>query len=133
MLAGLVGLIGEFAKFIYYERLARRIPDEKLAGRARFLKWAFTITLGVAVMAAGILLVVGLVAPGGGGPAGGGPAAAFAAGFACLLAPAAVALLVFGIMTLFLLLRLRKAIAEQARLARTTWAAALGQGPVPRP
>jgi len=126
LLVGLVGLVGEFAKFIYYERLARRIPEASLAGRARFLKWAFTITLAVMVVVGGIAAIVGATTPTGAGGAGPGLAL-----FGCLALPAALAMLVFSVMTLFLLLRLRKAIAEQARIARATWAAVLADGAMP--
>jgi len=43
----------------------------------------------------------------------------------CLMAPVGIAFIVFAVMTLFLLLRLRRGISEQARIARATWAAAL--------
>jgi hypothetical protein len=119
LLVGIVGLVGEFAKFIYYERLAKRIPDDALAGRARFLKWAFPTALGVLVVGAGVMVVVGATAR------AGGPAAGLAVG-GCLMAPAGLALIVFGVMALFLLVRLRKAVTQQAKLARATWAAALG-------
>ena len=46
-----------------------------------------------------------------------------ALGIACLFPLVGVALLVFGVLTLLLLLRLRKALAEQAQLARASWAA----------
>jgi hypothetical protein len=126
LLVGLVGLVGEFAKFIYYERLARRIPEDSLAGRARFLKWAFTITLAVMVVVGGIAAIVGATAPAGAGGAGPGLVL-----LGCLALPAGLAMLVFSVMTLFLLLRLRKAIAQQANLARATWAAALADGAMP--
>ena len=116
--ATLVGLVGEFAKFIYYERLARRIPDDMLAKRTRFLKWALTITLGVLGIIGGIVALATAL--------GLGSAALPAVGaLGCLLIPALIALIVFGIMTLVLLVRLRRAIVEQARVARSTWAAAL--------
>ena len=131
LLVSLVGLVGEFAKFIYYERLAKRIPDDSLAGRARFLKWAFTITLAVTVVGGGIAGAIAATAPA--APAAGPPPAL--ALLACLAIPVGLAvvlaLLVFGVMTLFLLLRLRKAIAQQAGLARATWAAALADGAMP--
>lgn len=124
LLVGLVGLVGEFAKFIYYERLANRIPEASLAGRARFLKWAFTITLGLMVVVGSVAAIFGATAP------AGAPGAGIVV-ISCLALPAGLALLVFGVMTLFLLLRLRKAIAEQARVARATWAAALADGAMP--
>ncbi len=112
----LVGLVGEFAKFVYYEHLARRIPDDKLASRARFLRWAWTSAL---LFSAGLGAVMLLLALGGPNLAGA------AIGIGCLSPLVVVALVVFGVMTLLLLLRLRKALVEQAKLARATWAAGI--------
>jgi hypothetical protein len=114
-IAGLGALAGEFAKFIYYQRLAERIPNPALAGRASFLKWAFTIAFGLIILAGA--LAGGLSAAGGAGAAGG--SVMMVAG--CLVLPAGVAFLVFGLMTLLLLIRLRRELAAQARLARATW------------
>lgn len=55
--AGLVSVAGEFAKFLYLEKLAERIPDHKLAGNARFLRWAFSIGLGCMVIFGGLMLL----------------------------------------------------------------------------
>jgi hypothetical protein len=128
ILVGLIGLIGEVAKFIYYERLARRIPDDTLAARARFLKWAFPITLGVVALGGAVVMILQAIGPAGGAGASSGPGAA--AGLSilgCLMLPAGLAFIVFGVMAIFLLLRLRKRITEQAKLARASWAAALGE------
>ncbi len=108
----LVGLVGEFAKYIYYERLARRIPDDKLASRARFLRWAWTAALLLSTAFGGVIMLLA-----------GRNLTGAALGIACLFPLVGVALLVFGVLTLLLLLRLRKALAEQAQLARATWAA----------
>ena len=129
--AGLVGLVGEFAKFNYYAALARRVPDDALAKRVRFLKWAFTISLaiitlgGVAVVsAAPAMLPAPAAAPPAAAPA---PAAlgVLVPVLMCAMVPVGLALLVFGLMNVAMLLRLRKTIREQARRARATWAAAL--------
>ena len=45
--------------------------------------------------------------------------------FLCAMVPVGLALLVFGLMNISMLLRLRKTIREQAHCARATWAAAL--------
>jgi len=113
--AALIGLVGEFAKFIYYERLARRIPDDKLASRARFLRWGWTV--GLLFMTAVSGAVALLTAPGNPNLAGA------AVGMVCVLLLGGLALVVFGLMTIRLMLRLRKALVEQANLARATWAA----------
>jgi hypothetical protein len=117
-LTGLVGLVGEFAKFIFYEQLARRIPNDALADRARFLKWAYTTTLGIALVGGfiGGLVALTTQTPGPGMGAGVGV-------FACGAMIIGLAFIVFGIMTVFLLVRLRRAIAEQAVLARESWMA----------
>lgn len=116
LLAGIVALIGVFATFVYYEKLARRIPDDRLAVRARFLKWAYTIVLAVMAVAGGLMGLATAV----GGSVGPGFGV-----LACLMLPVLLGLIVFGVMTIFMLLKLRRAVAEQARLARATWAAAL--------
>ncbi len=118
VITAIIGLAGEFAKFVYYEKLAARIPDDALARRARFLKWAFTVTLGVTVVGGGLATLAAL------SPFGGGPSAINLL-LACLMIPGGIAFIVFAVMTLFLLLRLRRAISEQARIAQATWAAAL--------
>lgn len=123
-LAALVNLVGEFATFIFYEKLAMRIPDVAIADRARFLKWAFTIALAIVVLGAGLFFVTSLsTAPGGPG-AGGSSVGASAPVFGCLAALAGLAFVIFSIMTVFMLLRLRRAVAQQACLARESWAAA---------
>lgn len=123
LLASLVALAGEFAKFVYYERLALRIPEWAIAQRAKWLRWAYVITLGIAVVGGAVAALAGPMSI---GPSG-TPSAAFVA-LACLLVPTGIAWLVFGLLTLGLLLRLRRTIAEQARLARETWAAGLDSG-----
>ncbi|MFH1749055.1 MAG: zinc ribbon domain-containing protein [Planctomycetota bacterium] len=120
IVAVLVSLIGEFAKFIYYERLGARIPDAFIVRRARFLRWAFTICFGIMVVGGALL---GL-ATAGGGPGPGAGAGGLLAALGCIMLPAGIASIVFSVMTLFLLLRLRRAIAEQARVARQTWVSA---------
>lgn len=101
----MVSLVGEFAKFIYYEKLARRIPDDKLAERAAFLKWALTLSMGIMLLAGLFLLVPPLSA------------------IACVGLPALLAIIVFSLMTLFMLIRLRREIIAQATAARASWAA----------
>ncbi|MBP7745498.1 MAG: hypothetical protein KA383_05155 [Phycisphaerae bacterium] len=112
-----VGLVTMFTTFMYYERLARRIPDLALAARARLLRWGNVIALGVIAVGGA---AAAFLTTAGGTSSGAGFGAAV-----CLLAPASLAVLVFAVMAIFLLIRLRRAIAEQARLARVTWAAAL--------
>ena len=105
----LIGAVGEFAKFIYYERLARRIPDSALADRAKLLRWGYTTTL--------VVVLIG----GAGGLAGfsgsGTPSGSLLAALGCMGVFAGIAWLIFGIMTLLMLIRLRRSVTEQARLA----------------
>lgn len=122
----LVGLVGEFAKFIFYEQLARRIPDRALATRARFLKWAWTVTFGASMIIAFTVALISAVA----GAPGAGTGAALGA-IMCLAVPVGLGFVVFAVMTLFLLIRLRRAIIDQANVARTTWAVATTRGPTP--
>lgn len=124
--SAIVALVTMFTTFMYYERLARRIPDVHLAARARHLRWGYAIALGVGALGSAALVI--LTGGGGGGALGAGVGA-----IACLLAPAAIAVLVLGIVAIVLLFRLRRAVAEQARLARATWAAVLEGAPPPPP
>jgi len=153
MLAGLSGAAGDVAKYFYLERLARRIPDPQLAGRARFLKWALGITMGLGAVIGGAAALVAITAgapvstlvgtagpnaPAGAASAAPAPAAPPAlrgvpgtawlgvAGLGCVFA---LALLVFSVMALSLQIRLWRRFREQAAIARSTWAAAAKAGP----
>lgn len=64
VLFGLVGVAAEFAKFLYLEKLADRVPDPKLAGFARFLRWAYCIGLAAMTIFGGVILI-GFVTAGG--------------------------------------------------------------------
>lgn len=112
----LIGLAGEFAKFIFYERLARRIPDRALADRGRFLKWAWTVSVAASMIIAFTAAFVSAVV----GTPGAGVGTVLGV-VMCLGIPVGLAFLVFAVMTLFLLIRLRRAIVDQAAVARATW------------
>lgn len=112
--AVLISLAGEFAKFVYYARLAARVPDDHSVRRANFLRWAYTITFG-------FLFVGGMVF---GLSFGAAPVFRPTSVFICAMTSAGIAFIVFSFTTLILLFRLRRAIADQALLARRTWAAA---------
>lgn len=122
VIATLIGLVGEFAKFTYYEYLLRRVPDPKLAGRARFLKWGFVVCLGIMLLG-GILTVVNLALS---GATGAGPGLGPVTGVMFLMLPAGIGMLVFGILTLLLLLRLRQALLTAAESAEAVWSVAGG-------
>jgi hypothetical protein len=122
--AGIFGVVGEFAKFIYLEKLAKRMPDGKLAARARVLRWGFGITLGVLAVLGSILTII-VALKGGIRAMGATPGAVFGAlgGF---MAVAAIAFIVFGVMTLFFYIRMRRALFEQHAMAQQAWGSAGG-------
>lgn len=116
-LVSLIGLYGQFATFQYYEWLARRVPDHKLGDRARFLRWAYVITLAVAaLLGAALGAGFGGVARGGMAPTAGGLAV-----LGCVAVPIGLAVLVFGVMTFFMIWRLRWHVKQQSIEARANW------------
>ncbi len=120
---GLFGVIGEFAKFIYLEKLANRIPDDQLAGRARFLRWAYGLTMGAMVVFGAIIgLVMSLAGPG---------ATTVILPLGCVAGLTGIAFFVFAIMTLFMYGRFRKAFQQQAESARQVWSRVIGQAGEP--
>lgn len=114
-LLALIALVGEWYKFVFYEQLARRIPDEITAKRARVVRWGYVICLGAGIVGGALTAVVA----GAGGAAGGG------AGIFALLIPLfaimGIGVLVFGIMTILLVLRLRRLLIEEAKAAALNW------------
>lgn len=114
LVLGIAGLVGEFAKFIFYEKLARRVPDEQLARRASFLRWAYTISLSVVTLAGLVIALILAVA--------GTAATPIAVGLGCFVGLVVLALLVFGLMTLYMLIRLRQALLREKETARLIWA-----------
>lgn len=54
----LVWVWGEFAKFSYCEVLARRVPDEALVRRARWIKWGYTISLAAVSVLTGAMALM---------------------------------------------------------------------------
>lgn len=154
IILGLIGVAGEFAKYLYIQKIAERIPNPTLAGRARFLRWALSIGLAAMVIVgaalaagfwkAGVFTPTGAAAPNPSlnsavGTTGSAPAAvaisrppggllAATIGVGCI---SAVGALVFGIMILVLYFQLDGELRRQAELARLTWAA--HATPVPTP
>jgi hypothetical protein len=121
--AGLIGVAGQFAELRYLQLLARRISDEKLSRRARFLFWAFGGSLAV-VMVLGSAAGIGgfvLARPGVARSVPRGIIGVLAA-FGILTGVAVIAMLVFGLMYLLLLRRLKRAFRQQAEYARLLWA-----------
>lgn len=109
-LVSLVGVAGEFAKFLLLERLVLRIPSPDIARRCRVVRWGYTICLGALVML-GIIAAIGAVLF--------GPAFALVA---CVMALPGLGVLVFAVMALFLQNRIAKEFATEAFRARATWA-----------
>ncbi len=115
-------VIGEFAKYYYLEKLAQRIPDPRLAGRARFLRWALAVCyliVGVGGTAAGITAAA---RPAGPGQMTRGQGALIA--FGCVAVAAFLCLIVFYLMAILLQYRMRNVVREHALFARDAWRAA---------
>jgi hypothetical protein len=108
-LANVSGLVGTFAELQYIAKLAARIPDERIAWRANFLKWSLLAMIGAFFVGA---VCVGLLAGSGTG------------GFVCFGLFMLVALVALGVMYILMLDRLRRVLKEQAQFALQTWAGA---------
>lgn len=109
---GLLGLIGHFAMLRYLGKLAMRIPDLQAAARARFLFWAYGGSLAAMLVFGALAFLISESAGRGAVPV-----------FGCGMGIAALGLLIFGLMFLFLLSRLGKTFREQAALAQQVWSA----------
>ena len=120
-LLGIVAVIGIFAQLQYLGKLSLRIPDDSLAGRARFLMYGLGISYAVMIV---FSLVIVLAASGGGGT----PAPALGA-MGCFLAIVGIAVLVMAVMYLFLIERIGRRLGEEASAAEQSWA----RGGVPAP
>lgn len=107
---GLMWVISFFAGLNYLRKLANRIPDGKMSNRAKFLTWAFGIC-GALVYAPGLIMRFM------------GPGTAIFLPFSIVVGVSGVAILVFGVMYLFLILRFGKRFREMA-----TGAARLNDG-----
>ena len=114
--AGVIWVVGEFAKLMYLEKLAMRIPEAQYAQRARFLRWAYGISLLLVIVLTALIVPITVA----GGPGGGGAVA----GLGCFFPVVAIFMLVFFLMYLRLLYRMGKAFRMQAQYARETWAKA---------
>jgi len=117
LIAGLVGVVGQFAQLNYLSKLALRIPDFALSDRARFLMWAIGISYGVVIVFGAIAY---MAISTGKGPTGPNSAGVMTGG--CIAGLAGLALLVFWLMYLRLLHNLGKAFGAQAVAADATWA-----------
>ena len=128
VLAGIVGLVGQFAQLNYLSKLAARIPDRALEKRARFLMWAIGISYGALLVLGGVVAIIFAVS---GPPTAATGGAGLIVGFGCFAGIAGLALIVFGIMYILMLDKFRMRLNEQASLAESTWARATSIPPPP--
>lgn len=110
--AAIVGLVQIFSVFVYARRLALRIPDLKLASETRTVMWGLVITMIVSA-AFGFYLAVAGPQSTGGTPA--------------MMCVVGVGALVFGLLSLGLILRYRRRLNDAALEARATWARPAGE------
>jgi hypothetical protein len=114
-LVAIISVIGQFATLNYLGKLALRIPDYEIAKRARFLMYAIGISYGVLACFGLVAALIGFA----GGMGG------TAIGLGCVAGLAGLALLVFGVMYLFMLGKLGRRFGEAETLAQQTWGTAL--------
>ncbi|MBL8879188.1 MAG: hypothetical protein JNG88_08720 [Phycisphaerales bacterium] len=116
----LMVVIAEWYKYKLYEYLASRIPDRMMISRARTIRWIGVIFLLIGVIAGVLGMVV--LRP----PAGGMAPTMAGAGIALIIigAVGGLGLLVYAVMGVFYLFRLRKGINEQLRMAEMIWSTA---------
>lgn len=109
---GLAGIVGVFAQLQYFAKLALRIPDDSLSGRASFLKTALSVSYGLFLLLGLVFIVASW----------GHPALAPAiTPVGCAAGILGIALMFFGILYLFMIDRFRRRFNEQAALARQIW------------
>jgi hypothetical protein len=114
-IAGLIGIIGLIAQLQYFQKLAGRIPDPSLGARAKFLKVWLPVCCGT-MLASSIGAVILLVFFGRKRTPGG-------TFVVCFMSIVGLALLIFGIMYLFMIDRFRRSFRNQALIASRKWAA----------
>ena len=118
---GLAGVVVMFGLFIYYRRLALRIPHAGLARQTRTVMWGMILSTGIALLGGLVGLVIsGIYLSTSGGPTPSG-LASMMGGAAILACPVVLAVLVFGIWALVLLVQYHQAFGlalGQARMQR---------------
>lgn len=121
----LIGLVGHFAMLRYLQRLALRIPDERLSARAKLVFWGYGLSLAVTIVFGGVMALViagsGMFTSGPNSPGPGGGVMGTLAGAGCAIGIAVLVMLGFGIIFLVLLFQLKRAFAQQAEVARQVW------------
>ncbi len=129
VLFGIAAVVGLFAQLQYLKKLALRIPDAKLAGRAHFLMYGLGIGYGLLAVVGGSMALMVAVGP---GPGAGGTMAPLMTAMGCFAGVAGLAVLVFAIMFLLMLERMGKRFGVEAAAAEATWAR-IGSAPPPEP
>jgi hypothetical protein len=112
-LFGLAGIVGFFAQLQYFSKLALRIPDPNLAGRANFLKIAISVSYGLLILSGVVVAIIARPGPNGLG-------AGFAV-FGCFAGILGIAVIVFALMYLRMIHRFRRAFEQQTVFAEHEW------------
>lgn len=121
----LAWIVGAVATMIYFRQLAFLIPDHSIASQTRVVAWGMGLSMG-AMTLIGLGMLLFHAVTGGGGSVG--ISAAVMGGASCFLGLGA---LVFGIWWIILLLRYRRVLLEQARMAEASWYAEAPDAPRP--
>ncbi len=116
IIAGIVSIVGTVALALYAQRLAMRIPNERLASQIRVVMIGYAVGLGLVIMATIIIAASAMGAAGTGGGMGG-----LGAGGVCACI-GGLDIIVFGIWALVLIIWFRREMAGAAAAARSTWA-----------
>ena len=114
---GLIGIAGFSGQLVYLGRLARRLPDDRMASRARSLAWWIGVTYSLILL---IGLAVTLVGP---RTAPGAPAPTMVT-FDCIGGIVGLGLIVAFVRYLLLIERFGKRLREEEQHARVAWAIA---------
>jgi hypothetical protein len=114
----LLGAVGDFFQYRYYEIITLRIPDARMAGRAVFLRWSYVICLTVTGVGSAMVSVAALLSP------GGPPAMLDSSLFIVGIVSASVGGIgaaIIALFTLIYLFRLNSALGKQVVLAQEVW------------
>jgi len=107
----IAGIVAFFGLFVYFRRLALRIPDHDLARSTRTVMWGIVISYGALIVGGTLMAIFFYVGSGG---TGGSAAAMFGGVLGCGVI---VALIVFVIWTIRLLTHYRKALRAAEDIA----------------
>ena len=113
VLSAVLGIVGFLALLVYARRIARRLPDDRLARHTYIVLWGYIALYVLSALMAGFVFAIF-----GTGNTGTGAGVTLAA----IGIPLLIAWLVFGIWGIVLLVQFRRGLTEAARHARETWA-----------